>query len=359
MDMSKEGNIRIGIIGIGGIACGVHIPNLQSSKGCEITAICDIDEKKLKDKGDELGIPESLRFTDYKALIDSDSVDAVEVCTPNLYHPEMAEYALLKGKPVNVEKPIGLSIEHCRPMIEAQKKTGTPAMVCFSYRFRPSVRYAKKLIENNSLGEIMSVNVQYFKDSGLWEGRRLEWRFDKNLGGTGVLGDLGVHLIDLVTYLLGDITEVFGKIEVLVKERKKLDSEEMAPVTTDDACNFIATLANGKSANFSISRCALGNANTIKFEVFGTEGILSVDLNTPDILNVCIGEADRECKGLHSIKVPAKYSRNQEQTFVDIARGIPTDTHPTLEDGMRCQAILDAVLMSSEQKRAVRIDEIM
>ncbi len=355
--MTKN-EVRIGIIGIGGIACGTHYNGLKAAKGCRISAICDIDEKKLSVRGGEWGIPENLRFTDYKELIDCPEVDAIEVCTPNYLHPEMAEYAIRAGKPVNVEKPLGLSVEQCRPMLEAQRVCGTPAMVCFSYRFKSSVRYAKRILEGKKIGEIMGINVQYFKDSGLWPGRRLEWRFEEKYAGTGVLGDLGVHLIDMVTYLVGDITEVCGRTEILVKERKRLDSEEYALVTTDDSCNFIATLENGRTANFSITRCALGNANTIKFEIYGSEGILTVDLNTPDMIGVCIGEVDRECFGLHSVKVPKKYELSQEQTFVDIARGIPVDTHPTILDGVRCQAILDAIKKSDIEKRTVAVEKI-
>lgn len=355
--MEKK-EVRIGIIGIGGIACGTHREGLRSANGCKIAAICDIDEEKLATRGKEWGIPEALRFTDYKKLIDCDEVDAVEVCTPNYLHPEMAEYAIRAGKPVNVEKPLGLSVEQCLPMLRAQKECGTPAMVCFSYRFRPSVRYAKKILEDGKLGEIMGVNVQYFKDSGLWPGRRLEWRFEEQYAGTGVLGDLGVHLIDMVTYLVGDITEVCGRTEVLVKERKRIDSEELGTVTTDDSCNFIAVLENGRTANFSITRCALGNANTIKFEVYGSEGILTVDLNTPDMIGICLGEVDRECFGLHSVKVPAKYGLSQEQTFVDIARGLPVDTYPTLLDGVRCQAVLDAIKKSATEKRTITVENM-
>ena len=348
--------IRIGIIGIGGIAMGAHVSGLKNVKDCRITAICDTDSVRLKEKGDILGIPENLRFTDYKDLVNCDEVDAVEVCTPNNLHPEMAAYAIEKGKPVNIEKPLGLSVEHAGIILEAQKKYGTDAMVCFSYRFKSAVRYAKKLLEDKAIGDILGVNVKYLKDSGLWEGRRLEWRFRKEYGGTGVLGDLGVHLIDMCTYLVGDIKQVFGKADIIVKRRQKLDSDEWADVTTDDACNFIAALENGATANFSISRCVLGHRNTITFDIFGSDGIISFDLNNPDELDVCIGKADKECGGLHKIKVPEKYNLSQENCFVEIARGNKPECHPTVADGIKCQKILDAVLLSSETGRMITIE---
>ena len=354
--MAEQKIVRIGIIGVGGIAMGVHVSGLKDAKDCKITAICDTDTKRLAENGDKLGIPENLRFTDYKALVDCDEVDAVEVCTPNNWHPEMAAYAIKKGKPVNIEKPLGLSYDHAKIILDAQKEYGTPAMVCFSYRFRSAVRYAKKLLAENAIGEILGVNVKYLKDSGLWEGRRLEWRFQKEYGGTGVLGDLGVHLIDMCTYLVGDIKQVYGKLDIIVKERMRLDSDEYAPVTTDDACNFIASLDNGKTANFSISRCVLGHRNTITFDIYGSDGLISFDLNHPDELTICIGKADKECGGTHTVKVPAKYALSQEGTFVNIARGNSVDCHPTVEDGLRCQKILDAVLLSSEMGRAVDVE---
>ncbi len=354
--MSTQTTIRIGIIGIGGIAMGTHYNELKNIPDCRISAICDIDTQRLKERGDKLGIPENLRFTDYKDLVDCDEVDAVEVCTPNNWHPEMAAYAIEKGKPVNIEKPLGLSYDHAKVILEAQKKYGTAAMVCFSYRFKSAVRYAKKLLDDNAIGEILGVNIKYLKDSGLWEGRRLEWRFRKEYGGTGVLGDLGVHLIDMCTYLVGDIKQVYGKLDIIVKERKFLDSEEYAPVTTDDACNFIASFDNGKTANFSISRCVLGHRNTITFDIFGSEGLISFDLNHPDELTICIGKADKECGGTHTVKVPGKYALSQEATFVNIARKNSVECHPTIEDGLHCQKILDAVLLSSETGRAVDVE---
>lgn len=353
--MNENKEVRIGIIGVGGIAMGAHVSGLNEAKNCRIVAICDIDEEKLKTRGDQLGIPQNMRFKNYKELIDCPEVDAAEVCTPNFLHPEMAAYSIEKGKPVNIEKPLGISYEQAKIILEAQKKYGTPAMVCFSYRFKSAVRYAKKLLSENAIGEILGVNVRYLKDSGLWAGRKLEWRFEKQYAGTGVLGDLGVHLIDMCTYLIGNIKKVCGTCDIIVKERPLLCGNGMGTVTTDDACNFIAVLENGKTANFSISRCVLGHKNTITFDIYGSKGIISFDLNTPEKLGVCVGNVDLECGALHFVDVPSKYSLSQEQTFADIAAGKAVECYPTVEDGLRCQRILDAVLESSQRGITVEI----
>ncbi len=341
--------LRIGIIGCGNIS-RTHVGQLLKVNEAEITAICDIDESQLKRVGDWANVPEEYRFKDYKDLINCDKVDAVEICTPNYLHTKMALDVIAAGKPLNIEKPIDINHIAALPLKAALEKTPVNNMMCFSYRFRPSVRFAKHLMEQNIIGDIISVNVEYLKDSAFYPGRRLEWRFVKALAGTGVLGDLGVHLVDMATFLCGDITEVSGNTGIVVKERKRLDSEEIAPVETDDYSTFTAKFKNGAYGTFNITRAAVGQANTIKYDIYGTNGVISFNLNNPDVIYVCSGELDIECKHIRELKVPAKYRLEQEQAFVNSCLGKPDTYHPTVDDGIRCQKILDAVLESSEKK---------
>ena len=349
--------VRIGIIGVGGIAQGAHLPPLTESPDAVVVALCDINPDTLKRVGNRYNIPEDHRFTDFRDLVACPDVDAVEVCTPNNMHVPCAMEAVRAGKPVNVEKPLSLCCQTAQPLLDLLAEKPVVNMMCFSYRFRPAVQYAKHLLEQNLLGDIVSVSVEYLKDSAFWEGRRLDWRFDKEIAGTGVLGDLGVHLIDMARYLLGEFREVSADCGTIVKQRKRLDSEEYAPVTTDDYCHFLAKLGkNGEIfANFTISRCCIGHANTIRYDVYGTKGVISFDLNNPDVLGVCVGDVDRECKSLHTVKVPAKYAYKQEQTFVDAVLGRKNDLLPDIQEGMECQKILDALLLSSEEKRWVKL----
>lgn len=348
--------VRVGIIGIGGIATGKHIPELLNTNECEITAICDIDENRLKTIGDKLQLDQAHRFTDYKELIACSDVDAVEICTPNYLHIPMALEAVKAGKPINVEKPLSVDLEHTVPLDEALKQKPVANMMCFSYRFFPAVRFAKWILKKNMIGKVVSVNVEYLKSSAFMEGRRLDWRFVKEYAGTGVLGDLGVHLIDMAEFLIGKIDSVSATAGTVVKERKRLDSEELAPVETDDYCNFIAEMEGDIVASFVITRCAIGNQNTIKFDIFGTDGVISFNLNNPNILAVCIGEVDKKADGLHTVNVPAEFKITQEQMFIDMVNGKECEYLPTVADGLRCQAILDSLLLSSEEKRWVRID---
>lgn len=341
---------RIGIIGLGMIGCGRHIPELKNVNECKITAICDIDENKLKTVGDSLDIPSEFRFTDYNDLINCSEVDAVEICTPNHLHIPMATAAVKAHKAFNLEKPISINLNECKPLKLALNENAVPNMMSFTYRFMPAIRYAKWIIDNGHIGDVLNVDVEYLKDSGLIEGRRLEWRFEKEKAGTGVLGDLGVHLIDMAELLGGKITAVCGMTDIIVKERKRLDSEEIAPVETDDYCSFICTMENEVKGNFVISRCAIGMGNSIKFDVYGTKGVICFDMNNPNILGVYSKISDISKDKLQTIDVPQNFHTTQEAEFIKMLCGEHCDIFPTVEDGLRSQKILDAILESSEKR---------
>ncbi|MDD3334496.1 MAG: Gfo/Idh/MocA family oxidoreductase [Eubacteriales bacterium] len=352
--MSTEQNTRIGIVGVGGIGTNVHIPGLQAVERCKITAICDSNKERLQIVGDQLQLPQSRRFCDYHDLIACADVDAVEVCTPNDQHAPIAIATLAAGKPVNIEKPVALNLAQANEMLQAQKAAGLPAMVCFSYRFMPAVRYAYELLRQGALGQLLSVNVAYLKDSGLIPGRKMEWRFQKEHAGTGVLGDLGAHLVDMTRLLIGEFQAVCGAAGVVVKQRPWPDREGMGTVDTDDYCMFMAKLQGDVNGLFTITRCAPGHSNTILFDVYGTRGTLSFNLNQPEKLGMGGKELCPDEPKLHFVDVPARYHAAQEQTFVNAVRGELGSLLPTLEDGVRCQQVLDAVLQSSAENRWVQ-----
>lgn len=340
--------IGIGIIGVGGIADKVHIPGINEAEDGQLVAICDTDKKRLNGIGDKYNIPQNRRFENYLDLIACSEVDAVEVCTPNYLHVPMAQAAAKAGKPINVEKPLSTNLTEAKKLGDTLLENSVPNMMCFSYRFKPAVRYAKEILNRGLLGDILSVNVEYLKSSAFWADRRLDWRFIKEYAGTGVLGDLGVHLIDMAQFLVGDMTRVCAEAGIVVKQRKRLDSDGFGNVETDDYCNFMADFDCGAHGMFTITRCAIGHDNTIKYDIFGTKGVLSFNLNNPDELSLCIGEIDVESYGMHTVSVPGKYKITQEQMFIDMASDKPRRYLPTVKDGISCQKILDSLLESSE-----------
>lgn len=346
--------LRIGIIGLGGIS-KKHIKEIRQSSDAQIYAICDIDEKTLHATGDLLEIPEARRFTDYRALIGCPEVDAVEICTPNYLHIPMAMEVVRAGKALELEKPLSVDYRGVDALVQAIEEKGIVNMTCFSYRFMPAVRYAKHLIDTGKLGRIINVDVAYLKSSGFWAGRRLDWRFVKEYAGCGVIGDLGVHLIDMTRYLVGDFRSVYATTEIVVKQRQKLNSDQYADVETEDIATFLAKLEGDVKANFLISRCAIGNSNTIKYEIYGTEGVLRFNLNDPNELTLCIGEVDRETESLHTVKVPKAYHRGQEDTFIQAALGRQPEDFPTVREGAMCQKVVDALLESARTDTVVKV----
>ena len=347
--------VRIGIIGCGGIARGKHIPELLKVTDAKITALCDIDEKALALAASKAYVDEAHRFTDWHELIASPDVDAVEICTPNYLHLPMALAAIAADKAVEIEKPLGLPEDDMNTLAEALAKHPVPNMTCFSYRFFPAVRYAKWILDKHLIGDVIDVHAEYLKSSAFWEGRKLDWRFEKQYAGSGVLGDLGAHLVDAMQLLASPVTSISANVATVVKQREKTDGSGLGAVTTDDYCAFLATLENGANATFRITRCAIGHANTIRFDILGTEGVVSFDLNHPDRLNVCIGEVDKRSDGLHTVTVPAGFQVTQEQTFVDTILGKAVPFVPTVADGIRTQKVLNAAYLSASERRFVDV----
>ena len=340
--------VKVGIIGMGRISA-VHIDGLKNVKDAKITAICDIDGEKLNAAGDRLGIPEEYRFKDYKELIACPEVQAVEICTPNYLHVPMALDAVKAGKPVNIEKPLGIACnEQMTELLAEIEESGIANMMCFSYRFRHAVRYAKHLIDSGRLGKIVNVNIEYLQSGVFIPGRRLEWRFVKEYAGSGTLADLGVHLIDMTRFLLGDFSSICAMSSTVVDKRMKLDSDEYAPVEVDDITSFVAKLKNGAIANFLVTKCAIGESNTIIYEVFGTEGVIKFNLNNPEELTFCTAKSDMTANS-ETVKVPREYFLEQEKCFIDAVNGKINPYYPSVAEGASCQTIVDAALKSATE----------
>lgn len=341
--------VRIGIIGTGGVANYRHINELLKCENAKIVALCDIDEAALKRSAEKAGVAPEKCYADYKELITDPEVDAVEVCTPNFCHAEIAKAVLAAGKPLNLEKPIAMTYEEALSIVEAENNSTAFGMTCFTYRFMPAVRYAKYLVESELIGNIVGLNVAYLKNSAYWEGRPLEWRFEKEKAGSGVVGDLGVHLVDLAQLLSGNIVELCATKQTIVKERPTLDGKGIGRVTTDDSCSFIARFACGAEGCFHITRCAIGHQNTIRYDVYGDKGSISFDLTDPTYIMICKGEGDPRTYTTEKVKVPSDYYLSQAQCFINAIGGDRDSIFPTLSNGAQSQKVIDAILESSEK----------
>jgi predicted dehydrogenase len=209
--------------------------------------------------------------TDWHELVDDPDVQLVDICGPNDLHAEVAIAALTAGKHVLCEKPLGRSADEALAMLRAAELSGLQHMCAFNYRFVPAVRLAQQLIDAGELGQLHHFRASYLQDWGTTDDKL--WRFDKDAAGSGALGDLGAHLIDLARYLAGEVLSVTAMTRTFRPGR-----------AVDDAFAAVAELEGGTLATFEATRVASSNKNALRWELNGSDGSLAFDLERPNEL---------------------------------------------------------------------------
>lgn len=344
--------IRHGVIGLGKIS-EEHIRGISSLTDMSVVAICTRNEEVLNRRGNELGIPTELRFTDYHDLLNCPNVDSISICTPNFQHYSMVKDALEAGIPFAVEKPLSLDITQALELNQIQSIRQVPHMLCFSYRFMPAARYARHLVHTGALGELRHVFAQYDQGWGNDTLRPLSWRFQKELSGYGALGDLGSHLIDLVRFIVGDFDSVTADMGILMPKRLLPNGNEMGEVTVDDYAMFLARLQGGIPAMLETTRFAYGHRNLQRVAIYGSTGgiIYEQDLIDGELcshLDVCLSENDFRENRYSRIMIPEEFSCTQMDAFARRLHGDESGLAATLEDGLICQKVMDAVSRSAQ-----------
>jgi predicted dehydrogenase len=312
--------------------------------------------------------------TDWRALIARDDVDVVDVCTPGDTHAEIAVAALEAGKHVLCEKPLANSVAEAEAMAEAAKAArarGVRSMVGFTYRRVPAIKLARNLVADGKLGEVRHVRAQYLQDWLIDPQAPLSWRLDKTRAGSGALGDIGAHIIDLTQYITGErIVGVSAIMETFVKERPVAASfdglagtagEGTGPVTVDDAAIFLGRFSGGALATFEATRFATGRKNAIRIEINGTDGSLAFDFEDMNVLHLLQNSDGAEAAGFRRILVtepehpyiaawwPPGHVLGYEHGFthqaVDLVTAIAEgrDPEPSFADGLNVQQVLAAV----------------
>ena len=349
---------RIGIIGVGVIANAMHIPGYLTHDNCEITAICDINPEALNKTNLRLKLSPDCLFTDYRDLLKSDLVDAVDICTSNDVHVPIAIQALKAGFPVSLEKPIGINFEETKELEKVSKETGLPVFICFSWRYRPFLRYMKYLAENNELGNLFHIYARSIKNSGLWPNRKLEWRFQKDRAGSGVLCDLGSHLFDAIRFLGGDFESISCDTGIFIKKRQLENSEEWGEVTTDDWSNVICTLKSGVGATVNVSRMATTENERMEIEVYGEKGSMKfVSAEGKRKLYLCTG-ADVKTSTMREAEISAEFEATQSHSFVNMLLGKPDKYAANISEGLYSQVAVDAAILSHETGKHVKISDM-
>ncbi|TXL57639.1 Gfo/Idh/MocA family protein [Aeromicrobium terrae] len=343
-----------------------------------MTAVCGRDKEAATKVAERFGW-ESVE-TDWRALLERDDIDVIDICTPGDTHAEIAIAALRAGKHVLCEKPLANTVAEAEAMAEAAAEAaqhGVRAMVGFTYRRTPAVAMARKLAADGWLGTIRHVRAQYLQDWLNDENTPLSWRLDKEKAGSGALGDIGAHIVDMAQFVTGSrIASVSGLMETFVTTRPVAGDHatlggsssgdgERGPVTVDDAAVFTSRFDDGSVGVFEATRFATGRKNALRIEVNGSTGSLAFDFEDMNVLQYFDANEDPATAGFRRIIVteathpyvaawwPPGHGLGYEHGFthqvVDLVTAIAdgTDPSPSFADGLAVQRVLAAVEASS------------
>ena len=308
---------------------------------------------------------------DWREMLADPAVQLIDNCGPNNVHAEVNVAALDAGKHVLCEKPLGRNAAESRRMLAAARRAPGKHMVAFNYRFVPAVRKARLLMEQGALGRIFHFRARYCQDWLADPEHPRVWRLQKALSGSGVLGDLGSHVVDLARFLVGEPTVVNARLKTFVSERPLPENPaERGPVDVDDAFVALVEFDNGAIGTLEATRFAVGHRNANMFEINGSKGSLRFNLERLNELEVHWrpDPSSNAQAGFRAELVtepedpfiewwwPVGHIIGWEHTFVHEIHHLldavvnDTDVAPhgaTFEDGWRCDVILEAITRSA------------
>ncbi|QQS47237.1 MAG: Gfo/Idh/MocA family oxidoreductase [Acidobacteriota bacterium] len=326
--------------------------------------VCGRNEQALKDAAGTLGWDE--HSTDWRKTIERDDIDIIDICTPGEAHAEQAIAAAEAGKVVFCEKPLGNTLAEAEAMLSAVERCKVIHMICHNYRRVPAVTLAKQMIDEGKIGRICHYRGTYLQDWIVDPMFPRVWRLEKSKTGSGALGDIASHSIDLARYLVGEIAEVSGLLKTFITERPLPGTDRMAPVDVDDAALALVRFENGAIGSVEGSRMAPGRKNYNRFEINGSRGSIVFNLERMNELEVYIDEGpDSGFKNIFATEPthpyfaawwPAGHIIGYEHTFIhtvyELLKAIDEGRIPTpnFVDGLQNQRILDAIEHSAASR---------
>ncbi|MDT0433359.1 MULTISPECIES: Gfo/Idh/MocA family protein [Streptomyces] len=357
-----------------------HYPRLGLRP--ELVAVADEVRGRAEEAAAQFGFASATR--DWREVLADPRVDAVSVTAPNFLHREIGVAVAEAGKHLWIEKPVGLDLADARAVADAVAAAGVRSAVGFNYRNAPAVERARELIAGGAIGTVTHVAVRLFSDYAAHPESALTWRFERERGGTGVLGDLASHGADLARHLLGDITSLVADTAVFVPERARPTGATaghtraaggaLGPVENEDHVGCLLRFASGARGVLEASRVAVGEQNNYGFAVHGTEGAvfwdfrrmneLAVSLGSgyqdQPVSTVYVGPGDGEfgafqpgaanAMGYDDLKVV------EAQRFLrSIAEDAPFGAG--LPDAVRAAAVVDAMVRSARDRAWVTVQE--
>lgn len=328
--------------------------------------VCGRNENQVREAAQRYGWEEYA--TSWEEVVARKDIDVVDICTPGDSHMPIAVAAAENKKVVFCEKPLANTVAEAERMLEAVKRNGVIHMLCHNYRRVPAVTLARQLIEEGTLGELFHYRGTYLQDWLVDPAFPRVWRLEKCRAGSGALGDLVSHSVDLARYLVGEITEVAGLLKTFISERpESTNSEIMLPVDVDDAALSLIKFENGAVGTIEGSRFATGRKNENRLEINGRRGSIVFNLERMNELQLYINEGPNS--GFRTILVTHAthpyivgwwppghiigYEHSHTHTVLDLIKAIDSQTipEPNFEDGVRNQKILAAIEKASGSQR--------
>ncbi|MCH4563980.1 MULTISPECIES: Gfo/Idh/MocA family protein [Halomonas] len=346
--------IRLAIIGAGSMA-GEHAKHFKALEGVEVVAVCDLDGDKVRAFAEQHGIPEA--YTDLDAMLARDDIQAVSNVTPDGVHKATSLAAIAAGKHILCEKPLATNEADAREMAAAARRAGVINMINLSYRDAPAIQHARELIASGAIGRVMHVDASYLQSWlvshawGRWDrDSQWLWRLSEAHGSKGVLGDVGVHILDFASFPVGDIAAVNCQLKCFDKAPDNRIGDYV--LDANDSALMRVEFAGGALGTIQATRWATGHHNSLKLSVYGDRGAVSVVLDdAKDRVLTCFGE-DVHAARWTSVAAPPTPSNYRR--FIDGIRSGIND-QPDFARGAELQAVLDACFLSDERDRSVAV----
>ena len=335
-----------------------------------LQAACSRREDKIKEFAEQWGY--ASYETDWRKIIERDDIDAVDICTPNNTHAEIAIAAAKAGKMILCEKPLSRTLEEGEEMVKAVEEAGVKNTVWYNYRRVPAVTLAKQIVDSGKLGKIFHYRANFLQDwtinPELPQGGDALWRLDAATAGSGVTGDLLAHCIDTAMWLNGGIKDVSAMTETFIKERVHQGSGEKQKVEIDDACAFHCHFDNGSLGLFEATRYVRGHKALYTFEINGEHASIRWDLHDLNRLEFFDHNDEPEVRGWRSVHVTEGdqpymdrwwipgTSIGYEHSFIhqvaDFFKSLEGNEpcHPTFRDAYETQKVCEAVLDSAKSR---------
>lgn len=372
--------MKIGLLGFGSMGkthayCASNLRYFfDTDIQAEIVSVCTRNIDNAKRASEKYGFTS---YTDNEDdIIYDPSIDAIDICTPNIYHYDTARKAILAGKHIYCEKPLAVTYAQASELSRLAKEKGVKAQIVFNNRFLSPVIRAKQLIESGAIGKILSFEGRYLHSSATDINKNAGWKQNSDICGGGVLFDLGSHIIDLIYYLCGEFCSVIGKSQIAYPIRCGANGEEWH-TNADEAFYMIARLSCGAVGTIEVSKISVGSNDDLTFRTNGEKGSIRFDLMDPNFLEMytndrvsspiggergftrieCVNRYDLPGGIFPGVKAPIGWLRGHIGSFFSFCDAVVNDkiTVPSFDDGAYIQKIMECAYESDREGAEIKI----